>query len=67
MPPILAQKDFLRLAAFGDFLACFADTGGFKFEPVLLFMYLRPAADKPPDGLLCFFRIFRATFFPFFQ
>jgi hypothetical protein len=30
MPPILAQNDLRRPAAFGDFFACFEDTGGFK-------------------------------------
>jgi hypothetical protein len=32
-PSILAQNDFLLAAAFGDFAACLADTGGFKFMP----------------------------------
>jgi hypothetical protein len=32
-PDILAQKLFLRAAAFGDFLDSAALTGGFKFMP----------------------------------
>jgi hypothetical protein len=33
MPSMRAQNDFLRAAAFGDFLACAALTGGFRFMP----------------------------------
>ena len=33
MPFMRAQKDLRRAAAFGDFLACFFETGGFRFMP----------------------------------
>ena len=51
MPPILAQNDFLLAAAFGDFFACLADTGGLRFIPCAL-AEARPLAFKPPDLLL---------------
>jgi len=46
-----AQNDLRRAAAFGDFFACDADTGGFKFIPCF-FAEARPFAFKPPSGFL---------------
>jgi len=34
IPDILAQKDLRLAAAFGDFAACFALTGGLRVPPV---------------------------------
>ena len=44
-PPILAQKDFFR----GPPSGC----GAFRLEPVAALYFLRPAAVKPPERLLC--------------
>jgi hypothetical protein len=56
IPDILAQNDLRRAAAFGDFFAWLALTGGFKFIPSR-FALRRPASFKPPSGffpaLLC--------------
>jgi hypothetical protein len=49
MPDILAQNDRRRAAAFGDFFACPAETGGFKFIPCA-FADRRPASFNPPSG-----------------
>jgi hypothetical protein len=51
MPDILAQKDLRRAAALGDFFACPALTGGFKFIPSR-FALRRPASFNPPSGFL---------------
>mgnify|MGYP004345394463 FL=1 len=51
-PDILAQKERLLAAAFVLFLACFAETGGFRLLPCALAARL-PAAFKPPEGDLC--------------
>jgi hypothetical protein len=48
MPLILAQKDFLRAAALGDFFACLAETGGFSVPPVSRLYEARPLAFRPP-------------------
>lgn len=47
-----AQKDFLRAAALGDFLACDLFTGGFRLPPVALLYEALPLAFKPPLGFL---------------
>jgi hypothetical protein len=64
-PPIRAQNDLRRAAALGDFLACEAETGGFKFMPCFL-ADARPLAFKPPVGLLpslrCQAAVFAITF-----
>ena len=49
IPDILAQNDFRRAAALGDFLAWLALTGGFKFMPSR-FALRRPASFNPPFG-----------------
>lgn len=51
-----AQKDFLLAAAFGDFFACFADTGGLRFIPCA-FADARPLAFNPPLRILAFFAL----------
>jgi hypothetical protein len=51
IPPILAQNDLRLAAAFGDFLACLADTGGLRFMPCAL-ADARPLAFNPPLGFL---------------
>jgi hypothetical protein len=48
IPDILAQNDLRRAAAFGDFFAWLALTGGFKFIPSR-FALRRPASFNPPD------------------
>ena len=53
IPPILAQNDLRLAAAFGDFFACLADTGGFKFMPCA-FAEARPFAFNPPLGFFPF-------------
>jgi len=56
IPDILAQNDLRLAAAFGDFLACLADTGGFRFMPCA-FADARPLAFNPPLGFLPFFSL----------
>ncbi len=56
MPLIRAQKDLRRAAALGDFLACFLDTGGFRFMPARL-ADARPLRFRPPDGDLPALRV----------
>ena len=53
-PDIRAQKDLLRAPPPG--------WGAFKFEPVALLYFLRPAAVSPPERDLCL-PILRLTFF----
>lgn len=49
-PPILEQNDFLLPADLGDFLACFLETGGFRFEPCVLLKCALPFLFRPPSG-----------------
>jgi len=56
IPPMRAQNDLRLAAAFGDFLACLADTGGFRFMPCAL-ADARPLAFSPPLGFLPFFSL----------
>lgn len=51
IPPIRAQNDLRRAAAFGLRFACFAETGGFRFMPCA-FADARPLAFRPPFGSL---------------
>ena len=50
MPPMRAQNDLRLAAAFGDFFACLADTGGFSVPPVCALYDARPLALSPPLG-----------------
>ena len=60
-PPILAQNDLRRAAAFGDLAACLALTGGFRFMPWAL-ADARPLAFNPPAGFLPSFLVHAAVF-----
>jgi len=62
-PDIRAQKDDLRAAAFGDFLACSALTGGLRLPPVARLYLALPAAVRPPEGFLSFLVITTDGFF----
>ena len=61
MPPIRAQNDLRRAAAFGDLAACLALTGGFRFMPWAL-ADARPLAFNPPLGFLPSFLVHAAVF-----
>jgi len=61
-PPIRAQNDLRRAAAFGDLAACFAETGGRKVPPVWALYEARPLALSPPLGFLPSFLVHAAVF-----
>jgi hypothetical protein len=54
-PPIRAQNERLRPLALPLGLDCV--TGALRLAPSVRLKCLRPAAVKPPDGLLCSFFI----------
>jgi len=61
-PPIRAQKDLRRFAAFGDLAACLAETGGLSVPPVWALYEARPLAFSPPAGFLPSFLVHAAVF-----
>lgn len=62
MPPIRAQNDLRRAAAFGDLAACLALTGGLSVPPVWALYDARPLAFNPPLGFLPSFLVHAAVF-----
>ena len=61
-PPIRAQNDLRRAAAFGDLAACFAETGGRSVPPVWALYEARPLAFSPPLGFCPSLRCHAAVF-----